>query len=286
MFLRVIFVINLYKHIAEWRTLLGFRILTENNMHSHFILHLRDGLQKLPKTTFTLLVVVTVLSLSYIIRIFEQPYYYSAFWTCPSRAEYLAGVTAGPSQNKFTNFYEAIWLTIITMTTVGYGDVYAVTTFGRLTTFVIAITGTLIVALLVATMSEQLKLVPEETRVLNDIKERQAAAKAIQHSLNFNRVQKKRYNWQEQIDDVTERPSYKQVQIEKRKTVKQTDAFKAIRKERQNEVQTNDILFQHTLDLQDLRSRQVHLEESFESLRSDVSDINKKLDLFFYQFFN
>lgn len=44
MFLRIVFVINLYKHIAEWRTLLGFRMLTDKNMHSHFILHLRDGL--------------------------------------------------------------------------------------------------------------------------------------------------------------------------------------------------------------------------------------------------
>ena len=85
MFLRVIFVINLYKHIASWRTLLGFRILTENNMHSHFILHLRDGLRQLPKTTFLLLFIVTVLSLSYILRIFEQPYYFTPqYWTCPS----------------------------------------------------------------------------------------------------------------------------------------------------------------------------------------------------------
>jgi hypothetical protein len=69
------------------------------------------------------------------------------------------------------------------MTTVGYGDVYAVTTFGRITSLIIAITGTIMISLLVATMSTKLQLLPHETKVLNDIQERASAAAAIQHSL-------------------------------------------------------------------------------------------------------
>jgi voltage-gated potassium channel Kch len=55
------------------------------------------------------------------------------------------------------------------MTTVGYGDVYAVTTFGRMTTIIIALSGTIMISLLVATMAEQFNLRDEETRVLNEI---------------------------------------------------------------------------------------------------------------------
>lgn len=162
MVLRVVFIINLYKHIASWNTLNGFKILKENNMHPHFILHLRDGLHLFPKTTFSIVFIVTVIALSFIIRIFEQPYYFSAFWTCPSVEQYNLGVLPGPSRNMFVNFEEAIWLTVITMTTVGYGDVYAVTSFGRLTTFAIALIGTILIALLVATMSDHLDLTMHE----------------------------------------------------------------------------------------------------------------------------
>ena len=72
------------------------------------------------------------------------------------------------------------------MTTVGYGDVYAVTTFGRMTTIIIALSGTIMISLLVATMAEQFNLRNEETRVLNEILEREAAAKLIQRSLAYN----------------------------------------------------------------------------------------------------
>jgi voltage-gated potassium channel Kch len=74
---------------------------------------------------------------------------------------------------------------IITFTTVGYGDVYAITTFGRLTTYIIAVSGTVMISLLVATMSTHLKLDPLETRVLNGIQEEALAAEAIQHSLQY-----------------------------------------------------------------------------------------------------
>jgi Ion channel len=55
------------------------------------------------------------------------------------------------------------------MTTVGYGDVYAVTTFGRLTSILTAMLGAVMISLLVATMSTQLRLSPIETKVINDI---------------------------------------------------------------------------------------------------------------------
>ena len=123
----------------------------------------------------------------------------------------------------FVNFEEAIWLTIITMTTVGYGDVSAVTTFGRITTVVIALAGTILVALLVATMSEQLNLTVSETRVLNEIKEKQLAAHAIQQSLIYNMAQRKRYEWEEREIDIMERTSFAKLRAEKQRIIKKTD---------------------------------------------------------------
>ena len=72
-----------------------------------------------------------------------------------------------------------MWLTVITMTGVGYGDIYAVTLFGRITTLAIALSGSILVAVLVSTMAGHLMLKPSETKVLYEIEEEQIAAIAI-----------------------------------------------------------------------------------------------------------
>jgi hypothetical protein len=69
------------------------------------------------------------------------------------------------------------------MTTVGYGDFYAVTTPGRVTSIIIAITGSILMALLVSTMATMLMLDSEERKVLNKIQQESNAALAIQNSL-------------------------------------------------------------------------------------------------------
>ena len=81
MFVRVIFIFNLYKHLASWRTLHGYRKLAENKMRHGFLLHLRYGLQKKPIMTFTLIFVTLVLSFACILQIFERPYYYTVYWS-------------------------------------------------------------------------------------------------------------------------------------------------------------------------------------------------------------
>ena len=44
MFLRIIFFMNLLRHLSPWNTLYGRKILNEKGMHAHFILHFRFAL--------------------------------------------------------------------------------------------------------------------------------------------------------------------------------------------------------------------------------------------------
>lgn len=65
------------------------------------------------------------------------------------------------------NFFEnSIWLIIITMTTVGYGDFYPRTFFGRLLDTFIAIWGIFIISMMVVVLSNTLKLDSSEKRAL------------------------------------------------------------------------------------------------------------------------
>jgi hypothetical protein len=260
--------------LAPWATMQGIRLLHINEMQPSFFLHLRDGLTRIPKLTYTILAVALVAVLAYILRVFERPYYYAAYWD-PS--------TSTVTNDEFVNYENSIWCTVITMTTVGYGDVYAVTTWGRITSLVIAFTGTVMISLLVATMSLKLMLQPNEVRVLNEIQEQATAAQAIQHSMQYNILLKKRYAKKKASD---ERPTFAQVREAKKETINKTDKFKVVRKRRTQEVQTNEILFKHTLDLQAIHERQENLESNMEDIKGDIADIHKKLDLFLYSFFN
>ena len=77
------------------------------------------------------LVRVSVLILAYALRVFELPY----------------GVTVGTIM--WDAYFDSIWCTIITMTTVGYGDVVPATMFGRLVAILAAIWGTFLISLLI-----------------------------------------------------------------------------------------------------------------------------------------
>ena len=105
---------------------------------------------------------VTALTLAYILRIFERPYYVAAYWD-PK--------THSVTQDDFNSYFNSVWVTIITMTTVGYGDFSAVTVPGRITSIVEALCGAVLISLLVTTMSSHLMLKPEERKVLNHIQE-------------------------------------------------------------------------------------------------------------------
>jgi voltage-gated potassium channel len=58
---------------------------------------------------------------------------------------YWAEADAQP--DKFGSIPRALWWSIVTLTTIGYGDVYPVTALGRFFAGVIAITGVMVIAI-------------------------------------------------------------------------------------------------------------------------------------------
>ena len=79
---------------------------------------------------------LTVVCLSFLIGIFERPYYQFNFPDTPFQ--------------QFSDFSSCAWYMVITMTSVGYGDMVAVTPIGRGITICATILGALYLALMVA----------------------------------------------------------------------------------------------------------------------------------------
>ena len=84
-----------------------------------------------PGTSVLLLLILTVFILAYLLRIAELPY----------------GVTVG--NITWEPFTDSVWCIIITMTTVGYGDIAPKTIFGRIVAVLAALWGTFLVSILI-----------------------------------------------------------------------------------------------------------------------------------------
>jgi len=125
---------------------------------------LRDSLM-----TLLFLFVVSVVTLSYAMLVFERP--------------------IGPATNL--DLYEnTVWLIIITMTTVGYGDTYPQTPLGRYVAIIAALLAVVLVALAVGSVTERLTLTRDESKVLEFIESirntqdrKTAAARMLQQGL-------------------------------------------------------------------------------------------------------
>lgn len=80
------------------------------------------------------LFIVTVVLFAYVIRIFEMPRF---------RIE---------KDDTFDSYFNSIWFTVITITTIGYGDISPKTQPGMIVTIVLAFWGAVLMAILVVAL--------------------------------------------------------------------------------------------------------------------------------------
>ena len=90
--------------------------------------------------------------LSYMLKVLSQP------------------ITFNSNSRKFHNFGNCFWFCIITMTTVGYGDIFPETTLQRIVGCLIAMMGNILVALIVSFFQGKINLKNEETNALEFIR--------------------------------------------------------------------------------------------------------------------
>ena len=76
-----------------------------------------------------------------------------------------------------------MWLVTITVTTVGYGDIYACTLPGQIITLFMAITGTFLMAMVVTIVSDNFSLDSQRQVALNHYIVTRKAATCVQKSI-------------------------------------------------------------------------------------------------------
>ena len=91
--------------------------------------------------------------MAYVIRIFELPYYRSH----------------DDLDSDFDNFFNAVYLVLITITTVGYGDFYPESNIGKVLAVCVAIFGAFLISLLVLAFGSIFDLDKDQKRALRHI---------------------------------------------------------------------------------------------------------------------
>lgn len=104
------------------------------------------------------MIVVTCLYLGVVLHTFEMTFYLKDF-TYNSANGYM----------DFSQITNSIWVTIITMTTVGYGDGYPVTHYGRFVSVLACLIGMLLVSIMVVALSTLAEFSQEQSRAYNEI---------------------------------------------------------------------------------------------------------------------
>lgn len=77
------------------------------------------------------------------------------------------GVCGQHQTTTYENYIDSIWCAIVTMTTVGYGDMSPVTFMGRLVSIYLSLMGIVILSLLVNVMTEITTFRPRERKAFD-----------------------------------------------------------------------------------------------------------------------
>eukprot|EP00741_Cyanophora_paradoxa_P005975 tig00000955_g5793.t1 len=146
---------------------------------------LKTALFQHPLRSLVVVFAALVSSASYCVFVFER-------WS--------ALVTPSPLDDDRMHFANIMWMTMITIFTVGYGDVYPLTHEGRVVAILASFSGAICTALLIAVVHGQLQLTQLEVRIVTFLSKdkyrrevRHAAASCVQCAWRWHRHRHRRW---------------------------------------------------------------------------------------------
>ena len=129
----------------------------------------RKLLDDKPIVTNLAVYALAVAMLSYAVRVAERP-------VCIQTASLDSSPAPGCPWKDAESPYNALWMIFVTSLTVGYGDLYPVTHFGRFIAIIAAVLGIALIALVVTAVANLAKFNADENRGRNLIDRRVLAA--------------------------------------------------------------------------------------------------------------
>lgn len=170
MFCRIYFVVRSMLNYTQFMDPYAKKLCKSYGFENSILFTIKSNLMIQPEKTAALIFIVTLFLFSYVIRVFEMPRF---------RHEKF------PDKEIFDQYFNSIWFTVITLTTIGYGDFSPMTTPGKMCTIILAFWGSLLMALLVVVLSSIFELNDSEKMALRHVQYTKTAANTISQAFKF-----------------------------------------------------------------------------------------------------
>jgi hypothetical protein len=140
--LRIYLLIKVFCNLSKWRNDHCKEICNLFDVNNSILFVLICIFKKRPFIFLFTFVLIFAVIISSCIRIFERAYYN----TSP------VIIKTSTLFQDYENFWNVLWLTAVTITTVGYGDFYCKSHFGRFTSCIAAMLGVFVISLMLMSL--------------------------------------------------------------------------------------------------------------------------------------
>jgi hypothetical protein len=155
--LRIYLIAKIYRHTSIWLSQEAHKLGRKFGVRPTVMFSIKADLKYRPQYLLGTAIAITVIGIGYAVRNLERSY--SSDTKCKIDFEYL------------TNGW---WLTVVTMSTVGYGDGYPSTHLGRFIMIITAVLSLVVVSLYVVALTMATVFTKEETKAFYSIKKDRA----------------------------------------------------------------------------------------------------------------
>ena len=147
-FLRIFFFVKLFKHLTKWTSVLAVHVCEYNCCDADWKFSFKAFQKDNPFLTLTYILLTAMICLGLSIRIFERYYW--------EKEEVIS--------QDWNYIINCMWYVFVSMTTVGYGDFYAITSPGRLIAICACFIGNYFQTMLMVFMTQKSSLTENEKR--------------------------------------------------------------------------------------------------------------------------
>ena len=163
-------ILRVYTYFSKYMTNSAKSICNNSNTNSGVHFAIKCELKNRPYTVLFIIFISFIFIFGFSLRTFE-------YFTVPKG--FLHGTYLINDQDYLKDLINSVWLTIVTMTTVGYGDFFPNENYGRLIVILSYLIGALLVSMTVVSLAIITEFTEEERRAYSIIKKLNADNNAL-----------------------------------------------------------------------------------------------------------
>ena len=171
--LKCYLIIRVYSYFSKWTSDEAISLCNKYNVESGLSFALKAELTYRPYIAIFLVTLIIVLICAYFVKIAEY-----GVMEFDTKSKNLS------EENDLAYLLNCIWLIIITMVTVGYGDEYPKSHFGRVVIIIAAILGMLLVSIIIVSLGNLIEFTDEEKKAYSLLKKMKADDNAFNKAGN------------------------------------------------------------------------------------------------------